>query len=93
MRTVALLCSFAAVAWGQAPPKPAKPKAPFSQHLIPVQEYSQAENEAIVTKFKGLRTTYCHSNAWLIQCSLLVEEKNRSAVGPDRTDDLIVKRL
>ena len=30
---------------------------PFSQHLIEVQQYSQAENEAIVAKFKGLRTT------------------------------------
>ena len=57
MRTAVLLCSFAAVVWGQAPPKPAKPPAPFSRHLMEVKQYSQAENEAIVAKFKGLRTT------------------------------------
>ena len=59
MRTAALLCSFAAVAWGQAPPAPAKAKqpVPYSRHLMEVKQYSQAENEAIVAKFKGLRTT------------------------------------
>ena len=57
MRTAALLCSIAAVAWGQAPPKPAKPQPPFTQHMMEVKQYSQAENQAIVAKFKGLRTT------------------------------------
>lgn len=57
MRVAALFCSVAAVAWGQAPPAPAKPAAPFSRHLMEVKQYSQAENETIVAKFKGLRTT------------------------------------
>ena len=57
MRVAALFCAVAASAWGQAPPKPAKPQAPFSQHLLKVEQYSQADNEAIVAKFKGLRTT------------------------------------
>ncbi len=59
MRIAAFLLSFAALGWGQTPPpaKPAKPTGPFSQHLMQVKQYSQAENEAIVAKFKTLRTT------------------------------------
>ncbi len=57
MKTAALLLSAAALAWGQQPISPAKPAPPFSRHLLEVQQYPQAENEALVAKFKGLRTT------------------------------------
>lgn len=56
MRTLALLCAAAALAWGQAP-APTRPAPPFSQHMMQVKQYTQAENEAIVAKFKTLRTT------------------------------------
>ena len=56
MRLAAFLFSFAALGWGQAT-APAKPPAPFSRHMMEVKQYSQAENEAIVAKFKGMRTT------------------------------------
>ncbi len=56
MRLAAALLSFAALGWGQVTP-PAKPAPPFSQHLMQVKQYSQAENEAIVAKFKTMRTT------------------------------------
>lgn len=56
MRLAAFLFSFAALGWGQGPPR-AKPAPPFSQHLMQVKQYSQAENEAIVAKFKTMRTT------------------------------------
>lgn len=55
MKIAALLLSFAALGWGQVPP--AKPVPQFSQHMMQVKQYSQAENEAIVAKFKTLRTT------------------------------------
>lgn len=56
MRLAAFLFSFAALGWGQAT-APAKPPAPFSRHMMEVKQYSQADNEAIVAKFKGMRTT------------------------------------
>jgi len=56
VKKAALGFAFAALAWGQASPA-AKPPVPFSRHLLEVQQYSQADNEAIVAKFKGLRTT------------------------------------
>ena len=56
MRLAAFLFSFAALGWGQAT-APAKPPAPFSRHMMEVKQYSQDENEAIVAKFKGMRTT------------------------------------
>ena len=56
MRTLVLLCAAAVLAWSQAS-APAKPEPPFSQHVMQVKQYSQAENEAIVAKFKTLRTT------------------------------------
>lgn len=54
MKKTALLLGFAAVAWGQAP---AKPPVPFSRHLLEVKQYTQEENEAIVAKFKTMRST------------------------------------
>lgn len=60
MKVAVFVLSFAAIGWGQAPPpaaRPPQPTGPFSQHLMQVKEYSQAENEAIVAKFKTLRTT------------------------------------
>jgi regulator of RNase E activity RraA len=54
MKKAALLLGFAAAAWGQAPERP---PVPFSRHMLEVRQYSQAENEAIVAKFKGLRST------------------------------------
>jgi len=59
MKVAAFLFSVAVLGWGQAPPpaKPAKPAPPFSQSMMQVKQYSQAENEAIVAKFKTLRTT------------------------------------
>lgn len=59
MKRAALLVCFSALAWGQAPPgvPPAKPAPQFSQHMLEVKQYTQAENEAIVAKFKGMRTT------------------------------------
>ena len=35
----------------------AKPTPPFSGHMLQVKQYTQAENEALVAKFKGLRST------------------------------------
>ncbi len=59
MKRATLLVCFAALAWGQAPPgvPPAKPAPQFSRHMLEVKQYTQAENEAIVAKFKGMRTT------------------------------------
>ena len=59
MKQTALLVFLAALAWGQAPPaaQPAKPAPAFSRHVMEVKQYTQAENEAIVAKFKGMRTT------------------------------------
>lgn len=59
MKRAVLLVCFSALAWGQAPPgvPPAKPAPRFSQHMLEVKQYTQAENEAIVAKFKGMRTT------------------------------------
>lgn len=54
MRKAALLFGFAAIAAAQ---QSAKPTPPFSRHLLEVKQYTQAENEAIVSKFKGLRST------------------------------------
>lgn len=56
MKTVTFLL-FAAVALGQQGAPSARQAPPFSRHLMEVKQYSQAENEAIVAKFKGLRTT------------------------------------
>ena len=53
MRKAALLLGFAAIALAQQ--QPATP--PFSRHMMEVKQYTQAENEVIVSKFKGLRTT------------------------------------
>lgn len=55
MRTTAFLFFAAALALGQQ--QGARQAPPFSSHLLEVKQYSQAENEAIVAKFKGLRTT------------------------------------
>jgi regulator of RNase E activity RraA len=44
-------------AWSQPPAQPAKPTPPFSRQMLEVKQYTQAENEAIVAKFKGLRST------------------------------------
>jgi 4-hydroxy-4-methyl-2-oxoglutarate aldolase len=62
MKNTMLLLFAASLAWAQAPPaapsaKPAKPAPVFSRHLIEVKQYTQAENEAIVAKIKGMRTT------------------------------------
>jgi len=59
MKRATLLVCFAALAWGQAPPgaPPAKPAPQFSRHMLEVKQYTQAENEAIVARFKGMRTT------------------------------------
>jgi regulator of RNase E activity RraA len=58
MKLLVLMCSAVVVAWSQpTAPAPAKPAPPFSRHLLEVKQYSQADNEAIVAKFKGLRTT------------------------------------
>ncbi len=57
MKTITVLLSFAAAAaWAQQA-NADKSQPPFSQHLLQVRQYSQAENEAVVEKFKGLRTT------------------------------------
>ncbi len=52
-----LLSATAVLALGQQPTPQPKPQPPFSRHLLEVSQYSQAENEAIVAKFKGMRTT------------------------------------
>lgn len=52
-----LLLWAAASAWGQQPAQPARQPAPFSRHMMEPKQYTQAENEAIVAKFKGMRTT------------------------------------
>jgi regulator of RNase E activity RraA len=60
MKPIVLFVCAAALSWGQAQPPatpPAKPAPPFSQHVMEVKQYTQAENEAIVAKFKGMRTT------------------------------------
>jgi len=57
MRSTILLLCATALAWGQPAPQAAKPPVPFSRHFIETKQYSQAENEAIVAKYKGLRTT------------------------------------
>lgn len=57
MRSTILLLFATALAWGQPAPQAAKPPVPFSRHFIETKQYSQAENEAIVAKYKGLRTT------------------------------------
>jgi 4-hydroxy-4-methyl-2-oxoglutarate aldolase len=56
MRTAALGLAAAACAWGQ-PSQAKKTAPPFSRHVLEARQYSQADNEAIVAKFKGLRTT------------------------------------
>ncbi|MGE5569658.1 MAG: RraA family protein [Rhodospirillales bacterium] len=56
MRTTAFLFFAAALALGQQQ-QGARQAPPFSMHLLEVKQYSQAENEAIVAKFKNLRTT------------------------------------
>ncbi len=56
MRRVVFLFCFTALAWGQAS-GPAEAPVPFSKHMIEVKQYSQAEDEAIVAKFKGMRST------------------------------------
>jgi regulator of RNase E activity RraA len=59
MKPIILFVCAAALCWGQAPPATpsAKPAPPFSRHVMEVKQYTQAENEAIVAEFKGLRTT------------------------------------
>lgn len=55
MKPASLLLFAAALASGQqGAPQPAPP---FSRHLLEVKQYTQAENEAIVARFKSLRTT------------------------------------
>ncbi len=57
MKTAAFVLSAAAIALGQQPTPSAKPAPPFTRHLLEVQQYQQAENEALIAKFQGLRTT------------------------------------
>ena len=49
-RSLLFLCATA-LAWAQGG------SAPFSHHVLQVKQYSQAENEAIVKKFHGMRVT------------------------------------
>lgn len=58
-RTILFLGIALVAAQGQQPQKrrEQRPPAPFSQHMLEVQQYSQEENEAIVAKFKGLKAT------------------------------------
>jgi 4-hydroxy-4-methyl-2-oxoglutarate aldolase len=56
MNIIMLLLSIAAGA-GAQPATADKPQPPFSQQMLRVRQYSQAENEAVVGKYKGLRTT------------------------------------
>lgn len=53
----ALGLNLAVAAWGQPAAAPPKPTPPFSRHMLEVRQHTQAENEAIVAKFKGLRST------------------------------------
>lgn len=55
--SAAAALSLTVVAWGQPATPPAKPTPPFSRHMLEVKQYTQAENGAIVAKFKGLRST------------------------------------
>jgi regulator of RNase E activity RraA len=57
MRTVTLLLFAAGFVLGQQGAQQARQAPPFSRHLMEVKQYTQAENETIVAKFKGLRTT------------------------------------
>ncbi len=57
MKPATFLLFAAALALGQQGAPPARQAPPFSRHVMEVKQYSQAENEAIVAKFKGLRTT------------------------------------
>jgi regulator of RNase E activity RraA len=52
-----MVFTVAAAAWGQPSTPSAKPAPPFSRHMLEVKQYTQEENEALVAKFKGLRTT------------------------------------
>lgn len=57
MKSATFMLFAAALASGQQGAPPARQAPPFSRHVMEVKQYSQAENEAIVAKFKGLRTT------------------------------------
>ncbi len=85
MRIATLLLSAAALAFGQQATERAKPQPPFSRHLMEVQQYSQAENEAIVAKFKGMRSTDVYDAlqaAGLHKITVMDRE-----IGPMWTDD------
>lgn len=54
MKKTALLLGFVALCAAQ---DSARPSVPFSRHMLEVKQYSQAENETLIAKFKGLRST------------------------------------